>query len=186
MESVSKSLSNDAMASIDQIRRENLAALIQQVGGNKVLADLVGVSESQLSQWAKGALNSATGKPRGMRTETAQRIEQAAHKPSGWMDKAHRFDPVTGLEVDEPLPDILRSVGVMRHSSATSDPALDPATTIKTRDALAHIAALLRQTSGVSSAAARAILREFIEHPSELDDAAQSLAALLSKHRSAA
>jgi phage repressor protein C with HTH and peptisase S24 domain len=77
------------MQSIDERRRENLRALIDEVGGNKALADRIGVSESQLSQWANGSINSSTGKPRGMRTETAQRIEDAAGKPRGWLDGIH-------------------------------------------------------------------------------------------------
>jgi transcriptional regulator with XRE-family HTH domain len=75
---VNVKLSNQAMPTIDEIRRINLAALIASAGGNKQFSDRVGVSESQLSQWVNGSSNSATGRPRGMRTETAQRIERAA------------------------------------------------------------------------------------------------------------
>lgn len=86
---VSQTLSNRQMPTIDEIRRSNLATLITEFGGNKTFSERLGVSESQLSQWAKGAANSATGKPRGMRTDTAQRIEAAGGKPPGWLDQPH-------------------------------------------------------------------------------------------------
>jgi hypothetical protein len=68
-------LFNSAMKSIDDIRRENLQVLERQFGSLRGLADVLDRSESQVSQWKNGAVNSGTGKPRGMRTETARFIE---------------------------------------------------------------------------------------------------------------
>lgn len=77
------------MATVDQVRRDNLALLFKEFGSWKALADAVGVSESQLSQWANGSADSKTGKPRGMRPESCRRIEAATKKPPGWMDAEH-------------------------------------------------------------------------------------------------
>ncbi len=82
-------LFNLAMKSIDDIRRENLQALERQFGSLKNLADALERSESQVSQWKNGAINSATGKPRGMRTETARFIEEKSGVRPGWLDTDH-------------------------------------------------------------------------------------------------
>lgn len=94
------------MPTIDEIRRANLHTLITEFGGNKAFADRLGVAESQLSQWAKGAINSGTGKPRGMRTETAQRIENAAGRPPGWLDQDHSASGPAATTVVEIRPTI--------------------------------------------------------------------------------
>lgn len=77
------------MPTIDEIRRENLTALVAELGGNKGLAEVVGVSETQMSQWVKGAKESSTGKQRGLRLATCHRIEDATGKPRGWLDAIH-------------------------------------------------------------------------------------------------
>lgn len=82
-------LFNEAMKSIDDIRRENMRALERQFGSLRGLADVLDRSESQVSQWKNGAVNSGTGKPRGMRTETARFIEEKAKMPPGWLDREH-------------------------------------------------------------------------------------------------
>lgn len=82
-------LFNDAMKSIDDIRRQNLQTLERQFGSLKGLADALDRSESQVSQWKNGAANSGTGKPRGMRTETARYIEEKTKMPPGWLDQDH-------------------------------------------------------------------------------------------------
>lgn len=82
-------LCNAAMLPVDDIRRQNLRHLVSEVQGVKRLADKVGVSESQMSQWLNGTANSATGKPRGMRPASCRRIETATQKPQGWMDVQH-------------------------------------------------------------------------------------------------
>lgn len=76
------------MKSIDDIRRENLALLRKEVGSSRGLAARLDRDESQVGQWMHGALNSGTGKPRGMRSDTARYIEKCMGKPDGWMDAA--------------------------------------------------------------------------------------------------
>lgn len=77
------------MKMIEDIRRENLAALRKEFGRGGGFADLIGKSEAQITQWIKGSKNSGTGKPRGMRPETARLIESKCGKPPGWLDTIH-------------------------------------------------------------------------------------------------
>lgn len=74
---------------IDDIRRENLAALAEEVGGAAVLSRRLDREESQVSQWIRGAKHSVTGKRRGMKSETARWIETTTGKPLGWLDIQH-------------------------------------------------------------------------------------------------
>lgn len=77
------------MKDIDDIRRENLLALENESGGASAVARLLAMSPSQFMNLRDGAKDSKSGKPRGMRKETARRIELAAGKPTGWLDENH-------------------------------------------------------------------------------------------------
>lgn len=74
---------------IDEIRRHNLAQLISSYGTLTAFAAAIERSESQVSQWVNASLNSGTGKPRGMRSDSCRHIERMTGKPSGWMDQSH-------------------------------------------------------------------------------------------------
>lgn len=74
------------MKLIDDIRADNMKLLQAEYGSVKALADHLGKSESQVSQWINRSTNSGTGKPRAMRSSTARGIEAACGKPVGWMD----------------------------------------------------------------------------------------------------
>lgn len=71
---------------IDEIRRKNLELLISECGSLTALAAAIGRSDSQVSQWVNASVNSGTGNPRGMRSDSCRRIETMMHKPKGWMD----------------------------------------------------------------------------------------------------
>lgn len=90
------------MKDIDEIRRENMRLIEREVGGTTEAAALCGMSPSQFANLRDGAKDSKTGKPRGMRKETARRIEECAKKPSGWMDTDHQ-DPTHGT-ANAPTP----------------------------------------------------------------------------------
>lgn len=85
----------EAMKDIDEIRRENLRIIESEKGGPTVAADLAGMSTSQFSNLREGAKDSKTGKRRGMRKETARRLEQAFGKPTGWLDVEHGEAPTS-------------------------------------------------------------------------------------------
>lgn len=82
-------LNNDHMKTIEHIHRGNLAILVKEFGGVTAVAEVVGCTPSQYSQWLNGSANSGTGKPRGMRPSSTRKIEVACKKPSGWMDVDH-------------------------------------------------------------------------------------------------
>lgn len=130
------------MPTIDEIRRANLHTLIAESGGNKAFADKLGVAESQLSQWAKGAINSGTGKPRGMRTETAQRIEKAAGMPQGWLDQDHSAKPAEAAVVE------IRPIGALDAALAVLGRALETDMPQDVREDIAHALSNLARRRG--------------------------------------
>lgn len=87
------------MKLIDEIRRENLAKLRADLGGLGSLAEKLERSDSQVSQWINASENSGTGKPRGMRSETARYIERLCGKSVGWMDTDHSSGDASDSEV---------------------------------------------------------------------------------------
>jgi len=74
------------MKDIDEIRRDNLRQIEAECGGASAAARLLEMSPSQFMNLRDGAKDSKTGKRRGMRKETARRIERYARKPPGWLD----------------------------------------------------------------------------------------------------
>lgn len=95
---------------IDEIRRHNLAALVREYGSVVALAAAIERSESQVSQWLNASINSGTGKPRGMRSDSCRHIEKMVGKPIGWMDTRHdeaRTEVVVAAE-DAPPPGYIR------------------------------------------------------------------------------
>lgn len=74
---------------IDEIRRHNLAELIRSYGSVVAFATAIDRSESQVSQWVNASINSGTGKPRGMRSDSCRHIEKMVGKPMNWMDVLH-------------------------------------------------------------------------------------------------
>lgn len=92
------------MKDIDQIRRENMASIEADLGGATAAAARAGMSQSQWSNLRAGAADSKTGKPRGMRKDTARKIERAMGRPPGWLDVEHSSESRQTHE-SEPRPD---------------------------------------------------------------------------------
>lgn len=76
---------------INDIRRENLRALIRQVGKASTVGAKIDMSSSQMSQIAGPRFT------RNIGTDIARRIETAFGKPHGWMDTTH-----PGVEGEQP------------------------------------------------------------------------------------
>lgn len=74
---------------IDDIRRANIRLLQQSAGSARLAADKVGMTYAQFVNYRDGAKEAKTGKVRGMRKETAWRIEDAFNMPRGWLDQPH-------------------------------------------------------------------------------------------------
>lgn len=92
---ISVMLSNQGMTS-DEINRENLEILIHEAalphegrGGVQRLADKLGASRAQVSQWRNASVDHKSGKRRSMSAETCRRLEDACGKERGWMDVRH-------------------------------------------------------------------------------------------------
>ncbi|MCA8430067.1 hypothetical protein [Burkholderia seminalis] len=77
------------MKEIDEIRRDNLRIIEAEHGGPSAAAAALGMSHSQFTNLRDGAKDSKTGRPRGMRTATARKIDELAGKPAGWLDTDH-------------------------------------------------------------------------------------------------
>jgi SOS-response transcriptional repressor LexA len=77
------------MKEITEIRRENLAKLRTKYRTLDEFAEACGISSSQLSQWINGSLDSKTGRPRGMRSESCRRIEEKIGMSKNWLDTDH-------------------------------------------------------------------------------------------------
>jgi len=77
------------MKKIEDVRRENLRLLRDEIGSVQELADRVGKSQSQISQWLNASTHSVSGKPRQISTGSCREIERALRKPEGWMDVEH-------------------------------------------------------------------------------------------------
>ncbi|WP_375592203.1 hypothetical protein [Chitiniphilus eburneus] len=89
------------MKDIDQVRRDNLRKIESELGGASLTAKTIGMSLAQFLNLRDGAKDSKTGKPRGMRKDTARKIEAAAHKPTGWLDIDHDHGATEG-KADKP------------------------------------------------------------------------------------
>lgn len=113
------------MKTVDVIRRENLHVLAKESGGAGTLADDLGKSKSQVSQWLNASPDSKTGKPRTIGNASAREIEQKKNKPTGWMDVDHSAsDVVEPAALTSPAP--VQGVGAQPNPPHERDYALIP------------------------------------------------------------
>lgn len=89
---------------IDDIRRANIKALENEAGSPTQAAERVDMSYSQYINLRDGAKDPRSGKPRGMRKETAWRFEDAFGKPRGWLDANHAHTKIESTS----LPYVVR------------------------------------------------------------------------------
>jgi hypothetical protein len=74
------------MKTAEELRRENLEALIEQFGSLRALAEAAETNPAYISQVRNALKESSTGKPKEIGTALARRLERAAGKERGWMD----------------------------------------------------------------------------------------------------
>ncbi|MFA1584729.1 helix-turn-helix transcriptional regulator [Achromobacter ruhlandii] len=108
------------MKDIDDVRRENLRRLEHEYGGPSAVAKVLEMSPSQFMNLRDGAKDSKTGKPRGMRKETARKIEQRAGKPQGWLDEPHPEQDIYALGDVTPASARVMSVEIPRFDTGGS------------------------------------------------------------------
>lgn len=87
---------------IDDVRRANIRLLQHSAGSARLAAEKVGMSYVQFVNYRDGAKDSRSGKLRGMRKETAWKIEAAFGMPHGWLDQPHGSDEASASE--PPVP----------------------------------------------------------------------------------
>lgn len=76
------------MKTVEEVRRERLAMLKEQVGSYAQMNRAMDLQErdSTLSQIGSQSLGSKTEKPKTMGSDLARKLEVVFHKPRGWMD----------------------------------------------------------------------------------------------------
>jgi hypothetical protein len=77
------------MRKIEDVRRDNLARLREELGSVNALVERTGKAQSQISQWLNASAKSGSGKPRNISSDSCREIERACDKPDGWMDVEH-------------------------------------------------------------------------------------------------
>ncbi|UXY13844.1 hypothetical protein N8I74_10970 [Chitiniphilus purpureus] len=108
------------MKDIDEIRRDNLRLIEAEQGSATMAARNAGMTLAQFLNLRDGAKDSKTGKPRGMRKETARKIEAGNGKQRGWLDIDH----------SNALLDLGAKAGANAHTTGPQHPSLaqEPAT----------------------------------------------------------
>jgi len=101
-------LSNGAMKTIEEIRRDRVAWLVQRYGGVTKLANALDKSPSQVSQVLNAVPHSRSGKPRVLGSDQAREYEGKLGLPEGIMDT-----PAEGVDAIEiPLHGQAQSVSL--------------------------------------------------------------------------
>lgn len=89
------------MATIKDIRSENLQTLKKELGTLVALANAANTSPAYLGQILNGT--------RGLGDALARKLEAHCRKPTGWMDRPHNVEQnnfsVRAIHPDDPLPD---------------------------------------------------------------------------------
>lgn len=109
------------MKDIDEIRRENMRRIEQEVGGPSAAAQAAGMRTT--SQWINlrnGAPDSKTGKPRGMHKSTARKLERCFQKPGLWIDTDHSHEPAPADQPDSAKPSIREALDTVLDAIASS------------------------------------------------------------------
>ena len=81
---------------ISDIRRKNLADLVQRIGSQRKAGQLFGISESLMSQYKNGMKD--IGNDQARRIETASGIER------GWMDQVHEGARASAIRIPSTAP----------------------------------------------------------------------------------
>ncbi|WP_186058887.1 hypothetical protein [Burkholderia gladioli] len=113
------------MKTCHEIRREQLRALIDEVGGAGRLSELIGKTDIQIRQWVNASKDSRTGKPRGISDDIARHIEEKTGKEIGWLDNDpeiiagwSRLSDIQRAQVTGFVNGLLAQSTAARHSSA--------------------------------------------------------------------
>lgn len=75
------------ISTVEENRRQRLIELENEFGSQVALAEKIGKSAAQISQWKNASRYTGSTKRRVMERSTARHIEKMTGKPEGWMDQ---------------------------------------------------------------------------------------------------
>ena len=82
----------------DEIRQENLIALIKEARGEDALAARYDCTVPHIKQMARGYKDSKSGSPKGIGDQSARKLELCMQKERGWMDHEHQSTALLAAE----------------------------------------------------------------------------------------
>jgi hypothetical protein len=109
------------MNTIDEIRLENLRALIKEKGSQKKVSDDTGTSQVYLSQLLNAAKDAKTGKARQIGDDMARKLEIGCGKVRGWLDNVHSTRPNLEYQQDSPTIAVAAEPNVVYTIKAAPD-----------------------------------------------------------------
>lgn len=110
------------MNTIDEIRLENLRALVKEKGSQKKVSDDTGTSQVYLSQLLNAAKDAKTGKARQIGDDMARKLEAGCGKERGWMDNVHSVLTKLGYELSAPAAAVAAEQNAVYAIKAATDP----------------------------------------------------------------
>lgn len=117
---------SNASMTIEEIRHQNLLALIAEAGSSAALAERCTISAVYVSQLKTGT-KTKSGKVRGVGRSLARQLEAGMGKPSGWMDVAHYSAGAIAAPQARDEPTHVRMVPIISNVAAGEfTPAHDP------------------------------------------------------------
>lgn len=99
-------LNNCRVLTNDQIRRDRLASLVEELGSVQAVADKVEKAPAQVSQWLNASTDFKSGRPRNMSSDIARWIEGKCGKPPGWMDQPDSGNQFFSPELHEAIREL--------------------------------------------------------------------------------
>lgn len=135
-------------SSIREHRRQRLHVLLQEVGGQAALAELIKRERNQVWQWT---LPEDDARGRGIGPKMARMLERCTGKPEGWLDRQE------SLPSDHPLSQEMRpAADTLRAAVEITDRVLSNARVAVTAQARSDITMavydLIREGHGIAGA----------------------------------
>ncbi len=160
---------------IDDIRRKNILALEKEAQTPRALADLVGMTYAQYVNLRDGAIDSKTGKRRGMRKETAGRFDAACNKPLGWLDQDHSIEMLSPGLPNAPLytEGSKQAPALVSHAPDTINGVAE------LHECMAHFAALIEPLPPGDRAEALRMMQRLVAEPEAHNKVALAIQTLM-------
>ena len=102
------------MNTIEENRRNNLKALVDEYGTQVALSNVIKKSTAQISQWINASKYANSEKRRAMESTTAREIEKLTGKSQGWLDQPASSQGNTPNEIFSLSSQELRLIEILR------------------------------------------------------------------------